>query len=140
MLRREGEFLREIDVRLFKKQTLFIVYLKKSFLLALMKNLSNPWKFSLHKRSFTVENDSSDYYNILHTLLKIKVLYWYWWFHEEPITFCGTFPFPKMLFKWFFHIIKMFFTLIKTVQEHLNKSKLEPKMVLLHRYKTPFKE
>ncbi len=24
---------------------------------------------------------------VTHTLLKIKVLYWHWWFHKEPLTF-----------------------------------------------------
>ncbi len=35
-----------------------------------------------------------DYYR-LHTLLKIKVLYWYWWFHEEPFKFMEPFHCTK---------------------------------------------
>ncbi len=52
-----------------------------------------------------------------HTLLKIKVLYWHWWFHKDPLTFnCDAIkepfffcfpkePFSELVFLTFEHLI-----------------------------------
>ncbi len=49
-------------------------------------------------QSMTNYINCSIFYHINFTLLKIKALFWYQWFHKEPFTIHGTHEFLNKSF------------------------------------------
>ncbi len=99
-------------------------------------------KECFHLRSSAVVSLCTARVSKVHTLLKIKFLYWHWCSVKDPLTSHDAFQLHKMFFvvkKKVIQIIKMFFTLRKNGSfQNLNERFFrEPKVVLLwHRCKS----